>query len=92
MASPIELLQKTPRRKAPRTKHPCAGMTASQRRAFEAIATGTHSSLLPKKSLDALVARGLLVHVKHHEIPLWAHQQWCAWRAERSVEEDSQSK
>ena len=79
------------------TDHPCKGMTAAQRRWFEAIATGTHGSLAPKKVMAALLEKGVVEHtgqreispgpmvvtIQDYAIPLGLHAQWCAWCAEQ---------
>lgn len=75
------------------TDHPCKGMTKAQRQWFEKIATGTSGSLAPKKTLDALIERGLVepagekkfgqgpfsVVVQEYRVPNFVHMQWCKW-------------
>lgn len=78
------------------TDHPCKGMTKAQRQWFERIATGTHGSLVPKKTMAVLLERGLVEHignqkfgsgplavlVKEYDVPIPVHVQWCQWCSE----------
>lgn len=78
------------------TDHPCKGMTKAQRQWFERIATGASGDLAAKKTIAALLARGvvvrapdrvlgdwpLAVHVKVYDIPEPIFRQWCQWCSE----------
>lgn len=86
-----------------RTRHPCAGMTKAQKKAFEMIATGRDYGL-HASSVDALVAAGLVlrlrdqiigrdafgaISVPRYEVPLPVHMQWCQWCAENVEDFDA---
>lgn len=76
--------------------HPCEGMTAAERRAFEAIATG-RPPRCSQKTLSRLIEAGLvikyirqvftndglpLVKVWDYEIPFAAHYEFCEWSSQ----------
>ena len=73
-------------------KHPAAGLTKTQREAFDLIAAGDDGQLSPRTT-DSLVRRGLVIRrdvrigyppmtVHRFEVPLDVHYQWCRWCAE----------
>lgn len=81
---------------APRTKHPCAGMTKAQREAFERIAINepprsTHKVLKALREAELIdyreriVGRDALgkIAVPDWFVPPPIHAQWCAWCGER---------
>ena len=82
------------------TKHPCAGMTKAQMRAFEALAVGMPSPCAPK-TIKALLDRGVLVQsgqsnfrdglgaysIPIYDVPFAVHRQWCEWCAENVGDE-----
>ena len=83
------------------TKHPCAGMTPYQRKAFESIAVGqclgfrfsTYEKLLEKGLIerlkDRVVGRDMfgLIKVPNYEVPFQVHMQWCCWCDENVTDE-----
>ena len=79
------------------TDHPCIGMTAAQRAAFEQIATNGYGPFHPKV-IAALLARGLIVRsedeilgrdafgiisIPTYAVPIPFHMQWCEWCSEQ---------
>jgi hypothetical protein len=82
------------------TKHPCAGMTQAQMRAFEALAVGMSPGCAPK-TIKALLDRGVLVQsgqqnfrdglgaysVPIYDVPFAVHRQWCEWCSENVEDE-----
>ena len=81
------------------TKHPCAGLSAACRRAFEQFATGmdpictkaTIAKLLDAKVIvriqDRVSGGGrFAVHVPQYDVPLDVHWQWCQWCVENVKE------
>lgn len=78
------------------TKHPCKGMTAAQRKAFELIAI-SQPPLCGKPTIDALLKAGLIERGEDEErrdamgvytipsffVPLPIHFQWCEWCSEQ---------
>jgi hypothetical protein len=84
------------------TDHPCKGMTKPQIAAFEQIAAGNVSPYAAKRTISALLDRGLIVRgpdrpvgrdglgaimVAQYAVPLTTHMDWCAWCSE-NVEDD----
>ena len=80
-----------------RSKHPAAGCTAVQRRAFEAIAINQRDGFHPR-TIKALLDNGLIfrgddrivghdrfgaVIVSDYYVPIPVHIQWCRWASEQ---------
>lgn len=79
-------------------RYPFAGLTANQRRVFEAIAINEDGGHHPK-TLRVLLNRGLIVAaeeldqrgwpplmITRYHVPLPIHMKWCAWCAGREEE------
>lgn len=83
---------------APKTKHPCVGLSRSLRNAFEQIAIGQDLGI-PHKTLRKLDGLGLVVteienrggfppmKVLRAHVPIAIHMQWCQWCSEQKPEE-----
>lgn len=85
-----------------RVRHPCAGMTAAQRAAFESIATQSGGRIAAHpKTIAALIAKGVIardrdeivgrdrfgaIAIPNYYVPTPVHMQWCSWCAENCDE------
>jgi hypothetical protein len=87
----------------PDIRHPCAGRSQTQIRAFEALAVGQPPSC-STKTIDALLRAGLVYRVGErtvgrdsfgpiklpvYEVPLIHHLAWCYWCAENIGDDDA---
>lgn len=82
-----------------RSEHPCKGMTAAQRQAFERIAINQVPSCKPQ-TIKALLEAGLIEQgqgeirrdalgpytIPNYFVPIAIHAQWCRWCGERAAD------
>lgn len=83
-------------------KHPCHGLSAPARRAFERIAIN-QDPLAQPQTLAALMKRGLIVQtgtkllgqdrfgriaIPVYAVPLPVHAQWCQWCSDNITDEE----
>lgn len=81
------------------TEHPCKGMTADQREAFEQIAVNQ----IPNctwPTIDALLKAGVIergpsetrrdamgvYHIPSFYVPIGIHARWCAWCSQQEAD------
>lgn len=85
------------------TDHPCKGLSKKAISAFEQIAIGEALPRAHSKTLDSLLAKGLILRgrdkvlgrdalgkitVPQYFVPLPVHMQWCEWCSEQPFTED----
>lgn len=79
------------------TDHPCKGLTAAQRKAFELMAI-SQPPFCNWPTIDALLKAGVIergasetrrdamgvYHIPSFHVPLHIHAQWCEWCSEQT--------